>query len=666
VTRTPPSFFARCAALVVSCVLVGLVVAACGRSNLDDYLPPDGGVAGDGGAPPDAHSPDASVCNASTCPSGCCEGAVCVAGSSLTACGSLGETCQNCSAEGFQICDATRHACGNPVAACGPSTCKGCCEGNVCFAGVDPNECGAVGGACQHCATEGLACSGQRCVKPACGQGTCGGCCFGDQCLGGTDQTACGEGGQVCGNCAGSGGKCVAGGTGGVCVGLPACNPTNCTGCCQGSGCFPGTAQTQCGFSGQACTNCAALGESCMAAGPEGGTCTPQPLCNGSNCAGCCQGDLCLPGNSPNQCGSGGAQCTDCSTFGESCQPAGAFGGFCSGSTGCSSATCKGCCDGAGNCAAGSSSTACGLGGQICIDCSAASGTCSGGVCLTPPPTCDAKSCPKGCCSGTACLPGTLDSFCGTGGVACANCPAQGASCHAQKCVGSPPKCNGTNCTGCCDATAGCQPGFIDAQCGQSGASCVDCTTLNPASTCDVSVTPRVCVSQQATCPGPYPSCPASLETPSPAQQKVCSPSDLQNAQSACTAGAHTAACDSFFQFEAAQNPACAKCLSAFDYDFSELTGLTTCAAPFVDAACNHVTACIVDCTDTACAKCGDPGALQQCQATVPNGVCSPYYQGAQCIQQAFFGPGAFCDPNQGTGLFGDWLQTVGANYCGL
>jgi hypothetical protein len=48
----------------------------------------------------------------------------------------------------------------------------------------------------------------------------------------------------------------------------------------------------------------------------------------------------------------------------------------------------------------------------------------------------------------------------------------------------------------------------------------------------------------------------------------------------------------------------------------------------------------------------------------VPSGVCAPYYQAAQCIQQAFFGPGAFCDPNQGTGLFGDWLEAVGSSYC--
>ena len=144
----------------------------------------------------------------------------------------------------------------------------------------------------------------------------------------------------------------------------------------------------------------------------------------------------------------------------------------------------------------------------------------------------------------------------------------------------------------------------------------------------------------------------------------MCSQSDLQNAASACQAGAHTTACNSFFTFEKAQNPACAACLAPFDYDFSELQGLTTCVAPFTDATCNHITACLVDCTDKSCAQCVDSGALQQCQNQVPNSVCSSYYQDAQCIQSAFFGQGFFCDPGQGSGFFGDWLLQVGQNYC--
>jgi hypothetical protein len=142
----------------------------------------------------------------------------------------------------------------------------------------------------------------------------------------------------------------------------------------------------------------------------------------------------------------------------------------------------------------------------------------------------------------------------------------------------------------------------------------------------------------------------------------VCTASDLQNATSACEGGAHSTACNSFFSFEQSQNPACAKCLTPFDYDFSELTGLTTCVAPFADPACNHITGCLVDCTDKSCAACADSGSLSTCQNEVPNTICSEYYNGAQCIQNAFIGAGSFCNPQ--TGLFGDWLGQVGQYYC--
>jgi hypothetical protein len=367
----------------------------------------------------------------------------------------------------------------------------------------------------------------------------------------------------------------------------------------------------------------------------------------------------------PNACGSGGQLCTDCTQQGETCVVQGGVGGFCQPPTGCDPSNCKGCCDQNGTCVPGTANNACGVGGGFCTDCSFDKGTCSGGLCLPPPPVCDPSTC-KGCCDANKnCLPGNLDSFCGNGGKACTDCAASSETCKGgNTCVKVVPPCNVTNCTGCCDQAGTCQAGFIDTQCGQSGASCEDCTAIVPASTCDVGVTPRTCASQQTVCPAPYASCPASLETPSPAQELVCTQSDLQNAASACTAGAHTAACNSFFAFEQQHNAKCASCLQPFDFDFQELQGLTTCAAPFVDATCNHITACLVDCTDVACGKCPDPGSQQGCETSVPGGVCAPYYNGAQCIGQAFFGPGSFCDPNQGTGQFGDWLSAVGQHYC--
>ncbi|HEY3817437.1 MAG TPA: hypothetical protein VGL81_09715 [Polyangiaceae bacterium] len=732
------SFVRRAVSVFLALALLALVgLPACGRSNLDDYLLLDGGKLGDGSAdardaPGDVVGPDNAACNATTCPTGCCDATgLCQAGTSITQCGALGEACQSCKAKGFQLCDPTSHACGNPVAVCDPATCNGCCEGNECLAGTDPNECGLNGQACLHCESSNLACSPQQtCVQPPCGPQTCSGCCFGDECLSGTDPAACGIQGAVCGNCLATGGKCVGEGLGGVCEGASTCSPANCQGCCAGNTCVPGDSPSQCGFGGQQCGNCQGMGGECLPTGGPGGVCEMQGGCGAETCPGCCLGTSCLPGTDPNECGIDGQVCENCASLGGACVSEGGFGGFCEDNTFCGPQNCQGCCEGnaclpgfdptacgsfgevcsdclefgescggfdagfgqqctfeqtcsaqncpgccAGNtCLQGNDPAACGTNGQLCADCTSKDQTClggsdagfGGGSCGTaPPPVCDAKTCPTGCCDGTLCLPGNLDSFCGTGGGICTNCGAAKKTCTAQACVGAAPTCDATNCQGCCDQNNACQPGFIDTECGESGASCQDCTQIVPASTCDVSVTPRLCTDEQVQCPAPYASCPAGLETPSPTQQSVCSQSDLQNAQAACEGGAHSTACVSFFAFEKSQNPSCASCLTPFDYDFSELTGLTTCAAPFTDPTCNHITACLVDCTDKACAQCVDPGALADCQEGVPNTVCASYYNDAQCIDDAFFGPGSFCDPDEGTGQFGDWLLPVGQYYCG-
>jgi hypothetical protein len=448
------SWLSRAAPLALALV-ASSASSACGRAGLDDYLVGDagadvrvvdGGLA-DGGLA-DAHKPDGASCGAATCPTGCCSGGVCEPGSTVVACGTQGQACQNCAAAGFPRCDAAQRACGGATTLCGPQTCGGgCCDTNTCYGGDAPGECGSGGVACAHC-PQGLTCAGHHCVQPACGPQSCSGCCFGDQCLSGTEQTAC-------------------------------------------------------GINGQACANCTASQQTCVSGGGIGGFCEGGPL-------------LCTP----------------------------------------------------------------------------------------------------------------------------------------------------QTCTGCCDANNACQPGFVNGACGQNGAACEDCSALSPPSTCDVSVTPRACTSQQTVCPSPYGACPPGLQTPAPANQAACSASDLQNAAAACTAGAHTSACQSFFQFEKSQNPACAACLAGFDYDFQELTALFECVAPFVGAACNHETACVVDCTDKSCATCVDPGAAAQCRAQVRTGGCAAYYQGAQCVGAALSGPAVFCDPSQYMGNLGRWLQGVGAHYC--
>ncbi len=835
---------------VVVAVVLGM--AGCGRSGLDDYLLLDGGPTLD--AHLDARN-DAPLtgCNATTCPTGCCDPAgTCQTGTAVATCGTGGEACQNCQAEGFALCDPTRHACGNPVTNCTPADCGGCCDGTTCFAGSSVTECGFGGQFCAHCQQEGLVCAGGACVQPACGPGTCSGCCFGDECIPGTQSTACGAQGQQCVNCAASGQSCVLTPGGGACEGTPTCGPQNCAGCCLGNACLSGSDSTACGFGGQQCTDCATFGASCEGqscvnnqfCNPqncpgccEGNVCVPgfdsaacgfggqqcqdcvafAETCNGGvcssqscgpqNCPGCCEGDTCVPGFDPGECGFGGQQCQDCIAFGESCN-----GGFCSGQTTCGPENCPGCCVG-NQCVVGNTDTQCGFGGSTCQDCVPFSETCNGGVC-TGQTTCSPGTC-QGCCEGNACVSGTSQFACGIGGLACQtcnggqtctnqqcvsgstcgpdnctgccvgnfclpgnqnfacgagggtcevcisfgdtcqnsacvgatacspqNCPgcctstgcvggtsdtqcgaaggqcqdctAQGETCQNEACAplvtcgpqncpgccegntcmfgGDPAACgfgglqcqdcsafgqtctNGTcqsscnqfNCAGCCDANQQCQPGFLDAQCGGQGNACVNCTTLNPPSTCDGSVSPAACKGQETTCPSTYGGCTAPPTQP-PFPQAVCSNNDLSNAAAACASDPYTTECFNFFNVEFQTNSACASCLQPFDYEFADGEGVYACVAPYVSAACDAATACAFDCESQSCGTCTDTPTYQACRNTVdgPTGQCAKYQAGASCDASALSGPAAFCNPS-GYASYGAWLQAVGSHYCGL
>jgi hypothetical protein len=154
------------------------------------------------------------------------------------------------------------------------------------------------------------------------------------------------------------------------------------------------------------------------------------------------------------------------------------------------------------------------------------------------------------------------------------------------------------------------------------------------------------------------------VSTPILPIQHVCSAADLTNASAACSGGAHSATCQSFYSFLQASKPACGKCLTPFDYDFNEVTGLFECAAPYVSPLCDHSTGCFTDCETQSCAQC-PAGQTSTCEQNVRNGQCSTYLQQSQCVVQAFFSSASFCNPNNYGGNFGSWLQGVGGHYCG-
>jgi hypothetical protein len=173
-----------------------------------------------------------------------------------------------------------------------------------------------------------------------------------------------------------------------------------------------------------------------------------------------------------------------------------------------------------------------------------------------------------------------------------------------------------------------------------------------------------VCKNQQTTCPAPYPSCPGGVTTSILPIQHVCSALDLQDARAACAGGPNTPGCNQYFQFEQQFNPACGACLQPFDVPFNDATGIFACVAPFVDAQCDHETGCAIDCQTVSCEQC-PPGGFAQCRNDVRQNQCGTYFQQSQCIGQALFGAGAFCNPGNYQGNFGGWLQGVGGHFCG-
>ena len=512
--------FVRWTLVVVACFLL---IGACGRSNIDDYSSVDdgGGVDGgfdarvDGPSPSDA-KPDSEggiTCGPTSCPSGCCDiNGRCQTGTSPIACGTVGERCINCKADGFQLCDATSHACANTNMKCTPQNCGGCCDNNLCFGGSDPNECGKFGGSCQHCAQQGLACGGQQCVSSSCGPQNCQGCCFGDQCLLGQDQTACGDFGQQCQNCAAQKEACVPQGVGGACQ-QPTCNQANCPGCCFGNQCVQGTDPKECGAFGQQCQDCVVQGESCTPQ-PGGGSCQFQQ-CGPQNCMGCCAGNAgnqCVTGVDQAACGELGQQCQNCTSLMEQCQQQGpGFGGACVAQQLCGPQNCPGCCLG-NMCVPGFDPNACGDFGQQCQNCAFPGGACvkddagTGGTCANQQ-QCGPQNC-AGCCVGNQCVAGVDPFQCGSFGQQCQNCSQPNETCAPQgpggggACVITPPTCNPQSCpTGCCQGNL-CFGGLVPTQCGIGGVACQDCTLSQE--TCDSNVqqcVPVTPVCNPSTCP---------------------------------------------------------------------------------------------------------------------------------------------------------------------
>ena len=266
-----------------------------------------------------------------------------------------------------------------------------------------------------------------------------------------------------------------------------ACGFANCPmGCCDSNGvCQPGSSAAACGGGGSDCQVCPA-GSGCAECPPgvlcqteRSCACTPESCPNGC-CLGGYQG-ACQAGILDDACGSGGTPCVDC-THGMAIE---AEPGTCSTQQCVYPAPCPfGCLDAQGVCRPGSSNTQCGTGGVACTDCTASGAACAGQGCLSgldPTMACNQQTCPSGCCDSFGnCQLGSADAMCGTGGVNCQDCPFLGESCSGKRCgtADGGVGCGWFNCGGCCDSSGVCVPVDSDTQCGGSGSACVDCTKL--------------------------------------------------------------------------------------------------------------------------------------------------------------------------------------------
>ena len=213
------------------------------------------------------------------------------------------------------------------------------------------------------------------------------------------------------------------------------------TGCCGDGLCLPGTSPDACGTNGEACQ-----------------VCTDPDRCNDGVCSCIPYPDPCEKrecGKVPNGCG-GSVTCgpnDGACPVGETCE-------FDSGMCFCGP-DCKGCCS-KDTCQPGNTNDFCGTAGETCVTCTGFDACIDGDcVCVPEPNPCGDRECGqvKDRCGGIH-VCGPYDGKCLPGDT----CDTYGGMCYC-----------GPDCTGCC-AENTCLPGDSNQYCGVRGDYCATCT----------------------------------------------------------------------------------------------------------------------------------------------------------------------------------------------
>lgn len=96
--------------------------------------------------------------------------------------------------------------------------------------------------------------------------------------------------------------------------------------------------------------------------------------------------------------------------------------------------------------------------------------------------SCNAHTCPTGCCDGQLCVTTISPDQCGASGQACAKC-APGDLCKGV-CVHPQTNCGPSNCPGCCLGSSLCASGIADVNCGNGGQQCMRCVPTEGTGQC--------------------------------------------------------------------------------------------------------------------------------------------------------------------------------------